>query len=132
MWSEDRQLSGFVWHLSGYYKGEYMAGLIKDNFSEEILIELSWIKNAINEIAQKNGIETYETILIKYRVEPEEEKCIDKFLAFHFKELEDLTIEKIQKTLSNYYFELTKKKWALADDIVEKLINIRKDELTIK
>ncbi|GGI12936.1 hypothetical protein GCM10007377_03450 [Galliscardovia ingluviei] len=106
-----------------------MAGLIKDNFDEEVLIELSWIMNVIDEIAEKYGIETYETILIKYRVQPEEEQCIDKFIALHVNELESLSIIEIQKEIASYYFALTKRQWHVADDVVEKLIKIRKDEL---
>ena len=43
-----------------------MAGLIKENFNEEVLIELSWIMNVIDEITQRYGIETYETVPVSY------------------------------------------------------------------
>lgn len=59
-----------------------MAGLVDDNFKEEILTELSWIMTALDDISSKLEIETYElTFLIKYRVQPEEEELISKFMS---------------------------------------------------
>lgn len=48
-----------------------MAGLIKENFEFEVLTELSWIKRVLVEICEKLDIDTYESNLIKYCVEPE-------------------------------------------------------------
>lgn len=109
-----------------------MAGLIKENFKEEVLTELSWIMNVIDEITQKYGIETYESVLIRYRIQPEEERAIDKFICFHLRELDNLTIDEIRDIIANYYFEITKKTWNVSDEIVEKLIKIRRDELSKK
>nr|WP_314276787.1 hypothetical protein [uncultured Peptostreptococcus sp.] len=106
-----------------------MAGLIRENFKEEVLIELSWIMNAIDEITQRYGIETYETVLIKYRIQPEEEKAIDRFIALNFKKIESLAIEDIQKEIAKYYFQLTKREWSVSDEIVEKLIRLNLDIL---
>lgn len=108
-----------------------MAGLISENFKEEVLVEISWIMNVIDEITQKYGIETYESVLIRYRIQPEEEKAIDKFIALHFTEIENLTTKEIQDTIANYFFELTNKKWDRSDETVMKLIKIRKSELSI-
>ena len=59
-----------------------MADLVDDNFKEEILTELSWIMTALDDISSKLEIETYElTFLIKYRVQPEEEELISKFMS---------------------------------------------------
>ena len=106
-----------------------MAGLIKENFNEEVLIELSWIMNVIDEITQRYGIETYETVLIKNRIQPEEENAIDHFFALNIRKLESLTIGDIQKEISKYYFQLTKREWRISDEIVEKLIRLKLDIL---
>ena len=102
-----------------------MAGLIKENFNEEVLIELSWIMNVIDEITQRYGIETYETVLIKNRIQPEEENAIDHFFALNIRKLESMTIGDIQKEISKYYFQLTKREWRISDEIVEKLIRLK-------
>lgn len=108
-----------------------MAGLIRDNFKEEVLTELSWIMNAIDDISSKYGIETYEIVLIKYRVQPEEEKAIDKFFAFHLKELDYVTDEEIQKEIEKNYFQSTKKKWSVSIEVVKKLIQLKREQLGI-
>ena len=46
-----------------------MAGLLKDEFVSEVMTELSWIMRVIDDLCEKTGIETYESTLIKYRVQ---------------------------------------------------------------
>lgn len=108
-----------------------MAGLIKENFNEEIVTEISWIMTVIDDLSSKYGIETYETVLIKHRIQPEEERAIDKFFAFNVKELENMPIEKIQEKIADYFMEMTKKQWSVSDEVVKKLIEIRKKELEV-
>lgn len=60
-----------------------MTGLIKENFKEEVLVELSWIMSAIDDLSSKLEVETYEIALIRYRIQPEEERAIDKFVSFN-------------------------------------------------
>ena len=105
-----------------------MAGLMKNNFKEEALTELSWIMNAIDDISSKYGIETYEIMLIRYRVQPEEEKAIDKFFTFHVKELDSITDEEVQKEIENNYFKLTNKKWSVSIEVVKKLIQLKREQ----
>lgn len=108
-----------------------MAGLMKNNFKEEVLTELSWIMNAIDDISSKYGIETYEIMLIRYRVQPEEEKAIDKFFTFHVKELDSITDEEVQKEIENNYFKLTNKKWSVSIEVVKKLIQLKREQLGV-
>lgn len=108
-----------------------MAGLIDDNFKEEVLTELSWIMNAIDEITARYKIETYETTLIKYRVQPEEEKAIDKFFVYNIKEIDNISDEKIQKEIGDNFFKMTNKHWSMPIEIVRKLIQLKKQELGI-
>ena len=108
-----------------------MAGLMKDNFKEEVLTELSWIMNAIDEISSKCGIETYETTLIKYRVQPEEEKAIDKFFVLHAKDLDNIMDEDIQKEIQDNYYKLTNKKWSVSIEVVKKLIQLKRKLLEV-
>ena len=108
-----------------------MAGLMKDSFKEEVLTELSWIMNAIDDISSKHGIETYEIMLIRYRVQPEEEKAIASFFAFHLKELDSFTDEEIEKEIENNYFQLTKKKWSVPIEVVKKLIQLKREQLEV-
>ena len=56
-----------------------MAGLLKDEFVSEVMTELSWIMRVIDDLCEKTGLETYESTLIKYRVQPEEAHAIEKF-----------------------------------------------------
>lgn len=106
-----------------------MAGLDKDNFKEEILTEISWIMTAIDEISEKLDFETYETVLIKYRVQPEEERIIDKFIFLNWKKMDDFSIFEIQNILANNFFELTGKKWTLCDEVVEKILKLKRNLL---
>lgn len=108
-----------------------MAGLIKDNFKEEILTELSWIMTAIDDLSTKCGIETYETVLIKHRVQPEEERAIEKFFVLNIQKLDNLTIEEIQTSIAHNFFEMTQKEWAVSNDIVEKLIQLKRAQLGV-
>lgn len=86
-----------------------MAGLNKDNFKEEILTEISWIMNAIDDICEKLKFESYETSLIKYRVQSEEESLIRKFVVLNLKNLDYFSISEIQDKLSLEFFENTGK-----------------------
>lgn len=108
-----------------------MAGLIKENFKDEILTELSWIKNAINDISDRLKIETYEIALIKYCVQPEEEKAIDKFFVFNFKVLKKMKSYEKQELVSKYFFEMTNRKWTLDNDILDELIKLKLEKLEI-
>lgn len=102
-----------------------MAGLLKNKFNEEVMVELSWIMNAIETLADKCGVESYEILLIKYRIQPEEEKAIDKFFVFNYKQLANMTITDKQKKIAYEYKQLTKREWSRADEIVEKLLNAK-------
>lgn len=86
-----------------------MAGLNKDNFKEEILTEISWIMTAIDDICEKLKFESYETSLIKYRVQSEEESLIRKFVVLNLKNLDYFSISEIQDKLSLEFFENTGK-----------------------
>lgn len=106
-----------------------MAGFIREDFKKEILTELSWIMTAIDDISQKLDLETYETLLIKYRVQTQEEDTIGRFFVFHSKELDSLTIKDIQEILCQDFFARTGKEWSLPDEVVEKLIQRRRLDL---
>ena len=62
-----------------------MAGLLKDEFVSEVMTELSWIMRVIDDLCEKTGLETYESTLIKYRVQPEEAHAIEKFFGSHLR-----------------------------------------------
>lgn len=105
-----------------------MAGLIKDNFEQEVLTELSWMMSAIEECCSMTGIETYRTTLLKYRVQPEEEHTLHSFLIHHWKNLDHLSINDIHQELSKEFYEHTKKPWGVSEEILEKLIQLWKKE----
>lgn len=102
-----------------------MTGLIRNNFNEEVMVELSWIMNAIDAIAQKSGVETYEILLIRYRIQPEEEKAIDKFFVFNFAKLGSMSIAEIQQKIAYEYFQLTNRTWSRPNDVVKTLIKAK-------
>lgn len=106
-----------------------MAGLINENFKEEVLGELSWIKNAIDELSTMLDIETYETALIRYRIEPEEDQAIEQFFLLHSKSIADFKIEDIQKGIAKIYIEDTNKEWFMLDDVLRKLIALKREHL---
>lgn len=108
-----------------------MAGLINKNFKEDVLIELSWIMNAIDDLNDKLGVETYEIFLIKHRVQPEEEKAISKFFILNINKLDHYTIEEIQDKISKDFYESTKKEWFLTNEVVEKLIELKRKQLDL-
>ncbi|WP_068268675.1 hypothetical protein [Caviibacter abscessus] len=106
-----------------------MAGMVKEEFKEEVLTELSWIMNVIDDLCTKTNLETYETVLIKNRVQMQEEKAINKFIFFNFKNLDTITIDKTQEMIAKYYYEMTKRKWSLSDEVVQKLISLKLQQL---
>lgn len=106
-----------------------MAGLINEKFKEEVLVELSWIMSAIDYISSKLEVETYEMALIRYRIQPEEEQAINKFLLSNFKNIDNLKIEDIRKNIANIFFEETNKEWYMLDDILSKMINLKIEQL---
>lgn len=108
-----------------------MAGLIECEFKEEILTELSWIMSVIDDISTKTGLETYETVLIKNRVQMQEEQAISKFFALNFNRLDALTITEIQKKIIQYYTEITKREWTLSDELVQKLVELKRQQLEV-
>lgn len=85
--------------------------------------------NVIDEISAKLKIETYETTLIRYRIQHEEEKAIDKFLLFHYKNLKELKIQEKQMIISKYFYEFTNKKWNMKDEVLEKILEMKIKQL---
>lgn len=108
-----------------------MAGLVKENFEEEVLVELSWIMNAIDELSSKLEVETYEIALIRYRIQPEEENAIHEFFLYNFREIRDLKIGEIQEGIGKIFYEKTNKKWSVENDIVNKLIDLKIEQLKL-
>ena len=98
-----------------------MAGLINDNFKEEIMTELSWMMTALVDISSKYKIETYELTLIKYRVQPEEEQIINKFVTLNNRTIQTFAIQEIQKWMSNEFQVTFQKDWIMSDQLVQKL-----------
>lgn len=85
--------------------------------------------NVIDEISAKLKIETYETTLIRYRIQPEEEKAIDNFFVFHYKELKELKNQEKQMIISKYFYEITNKKWNMKDEVLEKILEMKIKQL---
>lgn len=106
-----------------------MAGLIRENFKEEVLTELSWIMTAIDDLSSKLNLETYETTLIKHRVQPEEERAIQKFFVFHVQELDNFTTKDVLAAIAADYLSTTQKTWSLPGNVVETLIRLRRQQL---
>ena len=106
-------------------KEEFMAGLINENFQEEVITELSWIKTVISSLCEKEGIETYESLLLKYAIEPEEAEEIERFVVRNLKDIEKYEIIDIQNEIAKSFFENTKKDWMMQDDVLEKLIEAK-------
>ncbi|MFI3887946.1 hypothetical protein [Streptococcus parauberis] len=108
-----------------------MAGLINDNFKEEIMTELSWMMTALVDISSKYKIETYELTLIKYRVQPEEEQIINKFVTLNNRTIQTFAIQEIQKWMSNEFQVTFQKDWIMSDQLVQKLIDLKCQQLQI-
>lgn len=109
-----------------------MAGLINENFEEELLTELSWIKSVIVDIGEKLGINSFEMELLKNSIEPEEEKAINKLIVLNYKNIKSLDIAERRKLLEKYFFNETGKSWNVPDEISEKLVQLRLEELSTK
>ena len=109
-----------------------MAGLKKDNLYSEILVELSWMMSAIDEICAKMEIETYRTALIKYRVQPEEERAIHTYLFLHWKEIDSLSLVEIEKGIAHIFAEDVGLTWSLSRDVLETLVRLWKLETPLK
>lgn len=101
-----------------------MAGLQKENFTNEILTELSWIMNMIDDLCEKTGLETYQSTLIKYRIQPEEEHALNHYLFLHWRELDTLTTQDIRQGVAALFVEHTRKPWSRPDDVLEKLVTL--------
>lgn len=108
-----------------------MAGLINDNFKEEIMTELSWMMTALVDISSKYKIETYELTLIKYRVQPEDEQIINKFVTLNNRTIQTFAIQEIQKWMSNEFQVTFQKDWIMSDQLVQKLIDLKCQQLQI-
>lgn len=108
-----------------------MAGLINDNFKEEIMTELSWMMTALDDISSKYKIETYELTLIKYHVQPEEEQIINKFVTLNNRTIQTFAIQEIQKWMSNEFQVTFQKDWIMSDQLVQKLIDLKCQQLQI-
>lgn len=102
-----------------------MAGLINENFQEEVITELSWIKTVISSLCEKEGIETYESLLLKYAIEPEEAEEIERFVVRNLKDIEKYEIIDIKNEIAKTFFENTKKECMIQNDVLEKLIEAK-------
>lgn len=107
-----------------------MVGFNRENFNEEVMTELSWIMNVLDELVNITGIETYETVLIKYRVQMEEEQAINYFLKENFKKIETLSIEDIQEMISADFLAMNQKPWRMDIEVLEKLIKYACNKLS--
>lgn len=102
-----------------------MAGLKKENLTNEVLTELSWIMNVIDDLCEKTGLETYQSTLIKYRIQPEEEHALNQYLFLHWRELDTLTTQDIRQGVAALFCEHTgKKPWSRPDDVLEKRVTL--------
>lgn len=108
-----------------------MAGMIDENFKQEVLVELSWLRSLLSDIAEKLDIETYESVLLKNSIQPEEEAAITKFIILNYNRLEKINIDECLSIISEYYFEATKRQWHVSSSVVERLIYLKKHDLTI-
>ncbi|MEE3392959.1 MAG: hypothetical protein VZR00_06325 [Lachnospiraceae bacterium] len=109
-----------------------MAGLIKENFEEELLTELSWIKSVLIDVGESLGVNSFEMELLKNYIQPEEEKAIDKLIALNFNKLKSLDMSERRKLLEEYFSGETDKNWTVPDNVSEKLIQLRLRELTVR
>lgn len=116
--------------MDGIERKYKMVGLKRENFNEEVMTELSWIMNVLDELVNITGIETYETVLIKYRVQMEEEQALNRFLKENFKKLETLSIEEIQEMISSDFFAVNEKPWRMDNEVLEKLIKHAQNRLS--
>lgn len=101
-----------------------MAGLQKENLTNEVLTELSWIMNVIDDLCEKAGLETYQSTLIKYRIQPKEEHALNQYLFLHWRELDTLTTQDIMQDVAALFVEHTGKPWSQPDDVLEKLVTL--------
>lgn len=106
-----------------------MAGLIAENFKEEILTELSWIMRVLDDLVVATGIETYESTLIKYRVQPEEEEAINNYLKQGFSNIENYSLGEIQDQVAQHFEELTGKPWTMDLEVLSKLLRLIRERL---
>lgn len=109
-----------------------MAGLIKNELASELLTELSWMKRVIGDLCERTGLETYHTALLKYRIEPEEEKALDQFLFLHWKTLDDLSINEIEEGVAKIFYETTRRQWSKPEDILKTLVDLWKAETKLQ
>lgn len=107
-----------------------MAGLINKNLEEELLTELSWIKSILVDIGKTLNINSFEMELLKNSIQPEEETAINKLIAKNFKKLKSLNIAERRKLLEEYFYSETERNWTVPDEVSEKLIQLRLNELT--
>lgn len=98
-----------------------MAGLIEENFEFEVMTELSWIKRVLMEICDKLEIDTYESNLIKYCVEPEEEAFLSQMMKYRESFLH-LSYDEIREEFAVKFEKEYNKPFTLSVDVLEKLI----------
>ena len=68
--------------------------------------------NVIDDLCEKTGLETYQSTLIKYRIQPEEEHALNQYLFLHWRELDTLTIQDIRQGVAALFVEHTGKPWS--------------------
>ena len=89
-----------------------MAGLIHEHFKDEILTEISWMLTVINDLSSRLGMETYETLLIKHPVQPEEERAISTFFVFRVQKPDSFSIQEVQEIIAEDFLATTQKQWS--------------------
>ena len=106
-----------------------MSGLIREEIVRELRVEVSWIINAIVELSDHFGFSSYATCLLRNRVEPEEARSIERIIFTKWKNLESTSFENLRSLISNDFTESTQKPWALSDEVLQELIDLKITEL---
>lgn len=95
-----------------------MAGLIKENFVFEVMTELSWIKRVLAEVCENLEIDTYESTLLKYHVETEEEGQMMNYRANFLHS----PYEEIRALMAKGFEKAYGKPFGIRTEVLEKLI----------
>ncbi|WIK63935.1 hypothetical protein [Gleimia hominis] len=109
-----------------------MSGLIRDNLYEEIVTEISWMKNALVDIADKLQVSTYAVSLLRNRVEPEEAASLERVIFLNAKTIAEMPLAEVRSKIVKDFQSTTGKEWFLSDELLSELLEMKLRELGIR
>ncbi|AOZ73219.1 hypothetical protein BK816_07885 [Boudabousia tangfeifanii] len=106
-----------------------MSGLMRSNFNEEIMTEISWLKQAVTAINDHLGMNSYVACLLRNFVEPEESQAIEQAIFHNARQIASMSFEESRAEINRAYKKIVGRDIGLRDEVIKELLALKLQEL---